>query len=53
MVDPHDSIRSSTRVPIKVAVIALVQDPRCTWSVTRIGSGEPILRTPMAPMAAS
>ena len=36
-----------------VAVIALVHDPRCTWSVTRIGSGEPILRIPSAPIAAS
>ena len=48
-----DSLPSSIRVPIMVAVIALVHDPRCIWSVTRIGSGEPILRIPSAPIAAS
>ena len=44
---------SSTRMPIKVAVMALVQEPRWTWSVTGIGSDEPILRMPTAPIAAS
>ena len=48
-----DSLPASIRVPIMVAVIALVHDPRCTWSVTRIGSDEPILRIPRAPIAAS
>ena len=48
-----DSLPSSIRVPIMVAVIALVHDPRCIWSVTRIGSGEPILRIPIAPITAS
>ena len=41
------------RVPIIVAVMALVHDPRHTWSVTCIGSDEPILRIPRAPIAAS
>jgi len=49
MVDPHDSFPSSINVPMTVAVTALVFDPRCIWSVTRIGSGDPILRTPNGP----
>ncbi len=38
MVEPHVSLPSSISMPIMVAVIALVQEPRWTWSVARIGS---------------
>ena len=52
-VDFQESLPSSTSEPIMVAVIALVHEPMCIWSVTWIGWDDPILRIPMAPVAAS
>ena len=37
IVDFHESLPASTSVPIMVAVIALVHDPRCIWSLICIG----------------
>ena len=45
------SLPFSTRIPIKVAVMALVQEPRCQRSFVVTLGLAPRLRTPFAPIA--